>query len=197
LKTLLESAEFRAELPGWALRGLLCAATSAFWAALMGFQSPAEIAGMVAGFACWVAIFAAGCAWLRRSAHWGQTRVVAALKWGAWGKVGLTVFAWLLFAGGGALQSDDLSQIGIVVSVDMLLGLAALALVAFAAGMGGPEAVPKPDSFGLTALTTVTEGLFMAMVIAGLALLVWGGWQVWDVLQKRRLAVERRGAGGL
>lgn len=183
MKTLLTSAEFCAELPGWVLRGVLCAATSAFWAVLMGFQAPAEIAGMVAGVAGWVAVFAAGCAWLQRSPRWQTTSVVAAIKWAAWIKIGLTAGCWLVYLGASAIGFKDMALLSLV---DTMLGLVALAAVAYLAGMTGPETVATADSFGWTALTTVTEGLLMALVIASIAVLVWGFWQVRDVLQKRR-----------
>lgn len=184
MKKLLTSAEFRAELPGWALRGVLCASTSAFWAVLMGFQAPAEIAGMVLGVAGWVAVFAAGCAWLQRSPRWQTTSVVAAIKWAAWIKIGLTAGCWLVYLGASAIGFKDMAMLGLI---DTLLGLFALMLVSFLAGMTDPETVATLDSLGWTALTTMTEGWLMTLVIAGIAALVWGCWQVRDALQKRRV----------
>ena len=49
MKPLVDRETFVAELPGWTLRGVFCAATSAFWAVQIGFSSVAEVAGMVAG----------------------------------------------------------------------------------------------------------------------------------------------------
>lgn len=182
MKTLLESDAFRAELPGWALRGVLCALSSAGWAALMGFQDPVEIAGMVAGVGFWVLVFAAWCAWRPNVMRWNQSQAVVALKWAAWIKVGLTASGWAMFALGGAVKLEALSQMGMLGMVDTLLGLAALALVSWVAGLKGPEMVAAADSFGWTALTTVIEGLLMALVIAGLALCVWVFWRVCDGL---------------
>jgi hypothetical protein len=185
LKTLLESDEFRAELPGWALRGVLCAFSSAGWAVLMGFQDPAEIAGMGAGVAFWVAVFAAGCAARPGIARWNHPQAVTALKWATWLKIGFTTCGWLLFGLGGMLNLEALSQMGMLGMIDTLLGLASLALVAFIARLKGPETVAAADSFGLTALTTVIEGFLMAGLIAGLALCLWVGWRACVMLGLR------------
>lgn len=187
--TLINSDAFRAELPGWALRGILCAATSAFWAVLMGFQAPTEIVGMIAGVAGWVAVFATVCAWLQHSVRWSRTRASAALKWAAGIKIGLVASGWLAYGVGGLLQWDDMMGMALFGMVDPLLGLASLALVSFFGGMNGPETVAAADSLGWTLLTTVIEGLLMALVIACSAVLVWGFWQARDALQKRRLVV--------
>jgi hypothetical protein len=191
MKTILESDEFRAELPGWVLRGVLCAASSAAWAALLGFQAPAEIAGMVAGVAFWVAVFAALCAWRPGPARWNQPQAVAALKWAAWIKVGFTAFGWLVFAAGGMLNLEGLSQMGMLGMVDLLLGLAALAVVSFAAGLKGAEMVATADSFGWTALTTVIEGALVALMIASIALCVWAAWRIWPLLKAKGFSPAR------
>lgn len=182
MRTLFESEAFQAELPGWGLRGALCAANSAAWAWLLGFRAPAEIAGMVAGVACWVAVFAAGCAWTPRPARWRQPVVVAALKWAAWIKIGLTAGGWLLVGLANALGFENLSPMALLGTVDMLLGLGALWLVALLAGLGDPGRVAALDSFGWTALATVTEGALMAGVIMAFAALVWAFWQVGPAL---------------
>lgn len=195
MRALIESEEFRAELPGWLLRGVLCALNSAGWAALMGFQDPVEIAGMAAGVGCWVAVFAAVCAGRTRIVRWNQPQAVAALKWATWIKIGITACGWLSIGLGGMLNLDALSQMGLLGSGDMLLGLAALAMVSFAAGMKGPEMVAAADSFGWTALTTVIEGLLMALVIVGIALLVWVFWRVRDTLGLSRKISPTRPAG--
>jgi hypothetical protein len=183
LKTLLESDEFRAELPGWLLRGVLCAANSAVWAVLSGFQAPEEIAGMLAGVVFWVAVFAAVCAWMPQAARLNQLRIVAALKWAAWIKIGLTAFGWLVFAGAKVSGIDGLAGVVLLGTVDLLLGIGALTLVAFAGRLSGPEQVAFADSFGWTALTTVTEGALMSLVIAALALGVWTAWWIWPRLK--------------
>jgi len=195
LKTLLESDELRAELPGWALRGVLCAVSSAGWAALMGFQDPVEIAGMAAGVGFWVLVFAAWCAWRPSVQRWNQSQAVAALKWAAWIKIGITALGWVMFALGGMTNFEALSQMGMLGMVDTLLGLAALALVSWVTGLKGPEMVAAADSFGWTALATVTEGLLMALVIAGLALCVWVFWWVCDNLGFRWNLPPARRAG--
>lgn len=177
MRALLESAEFRAELPGWALRGFLCAANSAVWAVLMGFQAPEEIVGMAAGVAFWVAGFAGFCAWKPAKVHGLHPEYTAALKWAVWIKIGITAFGWLLFALGSMLNSDALSQMGMLGMVDMLLGLAALAAVAFVAGLNGPEMVASADSLGWTALTTVTEGALVAVVLCAIATVLWIFWR--------------------
>jgi hypothetical protein len=186
MKALLISAEFHAELPGWLVRGALCAINSIFWALLLDFRHPWEMAGMVAGVGCWVAIFAGICARVMRSGGW-SLRVGAALKAAAWIKIGLTVAGWLLLAtvsglglGGGA------EQIAFLGMVDLMLGMAALWLVALVAGLGDPAKVAGLDSFGWTTLTTVTEGALMALVIGALAAMVMAGWKFREGLSARR-----------
>ena len=46
------------ELPGWTLRGLLCALPSFFWAYLGGFNALIEISAMFVGIAFYVYAFA-------------------------------------------------------------------------------------------------------------------------------------------
>ena len=175
MKALWESAEFQAELPGWALRGTLCATSSVGWAWLIGFQSSSEFAGMAAGVACWVAVFAGICAWVTPAVPGSQLEWVIALKWAAWIKVALTASAWLCYAGASAVGLNDLSQMAMLGTVDLLLGMASLWVVALAAGLPDPGHVATADSFGLTTLTTLTEGMLMALLIAGLAVAVWIG----------------------
>lgn len=166
------------ELPGWALRGVLCAANSAGWAVLMGFQAATEIAGMVAGVAFWVALFAGACAWMPGTTRWNHGEAVAALKWAAWIRIGLTAGAWLVYAAASAAGFHDLGQMALVGTLDTILGLGALLVVSVLAGMKGPESVAAADSFGWTALTTIVEGLLVAGTITGLAVAVWLAWRV-------------------
>jgi len=182
VKALLASPEFRAELPGWTLRGMLCAATSAFWAALMGFQSPAEIAGMAAGVACWVVAFAAASAAARAGGRAVWADAAAALRDATWIKVALTGMAWLVYCAAAAVGFSDLLQIALLGMTDVLLGLAALYLVAFLAGAGAPDRLAGLDSFGWTWAATVTEGALMAAVILALALLVFACRRGWAAL---------------
>lgn len=113
------------ELPGWALRGILCAAASAFWAAMVGFRQPLEIAGMVTGVAAWVACFAIACAWLpSRPAPLPPTSV-RALKAAAWCKIGLSVAGALPLFLGTILELGS-AFVAIAFGLDTLLGAAAL-----------------------------------------------------------------------
>jgi hypothetical protein len=184
LKTLLESDEFRTELPGWALRGVLCAANSACWAWMMGFQQAVEIAGMVAGVACWVALFAAACVLVPRLAWWKQFQVAVVLRQAAWIKIGLTAAGWLIFALASATGLAEIQQLAMLGMIDMLLGIAALSLVALLGGMSGPEQVAAADSFLWTLATTVTEGALVAGVIVGIAVAVLIARKCWDVVRR-------------
>lgn len=181
MRALLESERFRAELPGWALRGMLCAASSAFWAVLAGFTSLAEITGMVAGVAGWVVLFALGCAWLRLRGGGDWSRAVAALTWATWIKIGLTMAGWLLAwaLSGLRLHGSWNGLVALPCVIDVLLGTLALGAVASLAGLRNAEAVAAADSFGCTALATVIEGALMAALIAALAAGVWvfGRWR--------------------
>lgn len=177
MKTRFDREAFVAELPGWALRGVFCAATSAFWAVMMGFSSAAEIAGMVAGVACWVGIFAGLCVWLPGAVNWLNRDAAVALRWAAWIKVGLTAGGWGLFCLGGALNSDPLAQMGMLGTMDTALGMGALWGVSFMAGVND-LGLPALDSFGWTALTTVTEGALMALVIGAIAAALWILWRL-------------------
>lgn len=178
MKTLLESAEFQGELSGWAVRGVLCALNSAFWAFMLGFQQPAEFAGMAVGVAFWVAVFAVLCAWTPRAGWWRQPRFGAALKRAALIKIGLTAAGWLCFAAASQVRTSGAEALTMLGMVDMLLGLAALWVVGLACGLSDPSQVAALDSFGWTALTTVVEGALMAALIGGIALgvLVWWRW---------------------
>lgn len=190
MRALLLSREFRAELADWTLRGLLCAATSAFWAALTGFTSPAEIGGMFCGVAGWIVAFALVGASARRTPnaaprdshllndYRARAGLADALGRAAWMKFGLTGAAWLLYGFAGFFGLQNLLQIALLGMTDTLLGLAALWAVSWVAGVVSPDRVAGLDSFGWTLLATLTEGALMAFVIAGLALLLVAFWRV-------------------
>ena len=173
MKTLFESEAFCAELPGWTLRGVLCAASSAGWAWLMGFQAPAELAGMLAGVAFWVVMFATACARMSPSFAGQQTEACTALKWAAWIKIALTAAGWLVYAAASSARLHDLSQIAMLGTVDLLLGMAALWTASVVSGMSDPGQVAAANSFGWTMFTTVVEGALITALILGIALSVW------------------------
>lgn len=179
----ITQAAFEDELPGWVLRGALCAVNSAFWAWMMGFQHPAEIAGMATGVAFWVAVFAGVCAWTPRSAWWQQAQIGPALKRAAWIKIGLTCSGWLLLAGASLVHISGAEALAMFGMVDMLLGMAALWLVSRVAGIPDFDQISRLDSPGWTALTTVVEGALMAAVIGVLALAVLAWWR-WGGLDR-------------
>jgi hypothetical protein len=173
VKAIWQSEAFRSELPGWTLRGGLCAASSAGWAWLMGFQTLAELAGMLAGVAFWVVVFAAACARMSPSFARPPTEACTALKWAAWIKIAFTAAGWLVYAAASSARLQDLSQIAMLGTVDLLLGLVALWTVSVVSGMSDPGQVASADSFGWTMLTTVMEGALIATLIIGIALVVW------------------------
>lgn len=184
MKTLLSSPEFRAELPGWALRGSLCAAISAFWAVAGGFSAPAEIAGMIGGVAVWVALFAAAVTWARRSGASMPADAADALKTAAWIKVGLSVLgivgvAWplagsLMFLGPG---------------LDLILGLASVNAVCWMAGATDAELLARLDSVTWAGWVTIVQGGMIALTITILtgAILIWK-WSRPGALSKRASA---------
>lgn len=173
MRTIWESEAFRAELPGWTLRGAFCAASSAGWAWLMGFQAPAEIAGMLAGVALWVVVFAAACARISPSLDGQPTEACTALKWAAWIKIAFTAAGWLVYAAASSARLHDLSQIAMLGTVDLLLGMAAVWTVSIVSGMGDPGQLAAANSFGWTMCTTVVEGALITTLILGIALGVW------------------------
>jgi hypothetical protein len=189
LKTRLESDAFRAVLPGWGLRGVLCAATSAIWAAMAGFTAPVEIAGMVAGVAWWVVVFAAACAWPARAGRWPRAEVDTAVKWAAWLKAGSAAIGWLGLGGAVNLHLRMFEPLGALCAVDLVLGLGALTVVAWLAGVVGPEQVAAADSFCWTALATLIEGAAMALVIAAIGTWVWLARHTWPMVKARWLAL--------
>jgi hypothetical protein len=185
MKTLLTSEKFQTELPGWALRGVLCAANSAFWAWMMGFQQPEEIAGMVAGLAFWVAVFAGLCATTPLLERLKQPQFGAALKRAAWIKIALTAVGWLAFVGASLVRTSGAEALAVFGMADVFLGMAALWLVSRAAGVSDLDQIGRLDSFGWTALTTIVEGALMAVAISAIALVVLGWWR-WGGLDRVR-----------
>lgn len=171
MKTLLESEEFRAELPGWILRGVFCAANSACWATLAGFTHPAEIAGMVVGVAFWVAVFAGFCGWARQTGRIATGRMAEALKTAAWIKLLLVLLGLPAMFGRGLLP-EWMYAFVFGISMDMVLGMLSLAAVGWIAGLKNLEEVAGLDSAAWTALATATEGALMAVLITIIATLV-------------------------
>lgn len=175
MKALREIAGFRAELPGWALRGGLCAAVSFVWALLMGFDAPAEIAGMAAGVAAWVVLFAGYCAWPGRAVRHGRQPIGRALKLAAWIKFGTSAAGGLFYLLLSLGPKNVLVSLGMVgVMPDWLLGLASISFVTRLSGLS-MDALGRADSFGWTALTTFVDGaLFLAVIgVLAVAVLLW------------------------
>lgn len=179
---------FSAELPGWILRGSVCALTSFGWAVAAGFSHPAEIVGMIFGVAAWVAAFAWITAWLPEQSRGIWARYGPALKRAAWLKFGFTLLGVpaLLGVWGGAGTTLS-ALLGYAFTFDLMLGLASLSLTGYLTGGIKPEAIAQLDSWGWTACTTVVEGTLMAAVIGLMALLIIG----WEYL-RAQLAVRKQ-----
>jgi hypothetical protein len=179
MKPLLTSERFQAELPGWALRGVVCALMSFYLAIQGGFGNPAEIAGMILGVGFWVAVFTWAATWLPANLGSRWARIGQALKKAAWIKSGITLLSWLLILG---LQSSSLfPAMGpdrVLLVPDMLLGWAALRLVGWAGGFRHLGKISSQDSCGWTALTTIVDGALMAVLIGLIALVVLGWWRL-------------------
>lgn len=177
MKAVIESVRFPAELGGWALRGGLCAAVSFCWALLTGFNSPFEIAGMVAGVAAWVALFAVYCAWQDLAVCRGGKLFVRALKVAAWIKSGTSAAGGVLLLLCSLGTKETMIDLGIVgVMPDCMLGMASIFLVSGISGLQ-MEALERADSFGWTALITFVDGALFLAVIGVLALMVLVWWR--------------------
>lgn len=193
---VIESERFPRELAGWGLRGMLCAASSFWWALVSGFDSPAEIAGMTAGVIVWVALFAGFCVWHRTAGARGPAQLVPALKIAAMIKFLLSAAGWVwfaicsLFQGGTSILDAGM----ILVMPDCLLGLVSLALVGAVSG-GKSDQLPRLDSFGWTALTTIVDGALFVVVTATLAVAVLLWWRFGPELRRRLKLSPTRCAG--
>ncbi len=177
----IDQERFGRELPLWAVRGVLCAAPSVFWAVLCEFQHPVEIAAMVFVTALYIAGFAWFSAWEVMAATPGRREFVRALKMSAWLKpasvVGLSSVG-LLFSGLGRNAGAWLC--GMV--PDLIGGIGALALVNRLAGTGD-MGVGRLDSFGWTALTALVQGALISGLVVALAAAVFVWWRVWAWLK--------------
>ncbi len=170
---------FQDELPGWALRGAVCALTSFGWALVGGFSHPTEIAGMILGVGFWVAVFALGTAWLPANVNERWRRLGRALKRAAWIKFAVTILGVPLVLGLlNGFTGRGVGPLAFVFMLDMMLGLAALWLVGQVGGFADFDQISRLDSCGWTALTVVVEGALMAAVIGLIALAVLGWWRL-------------------
>lgn len=170
---------FHQEMRGWALRGILCALSSFYWAYVAGFRQPMEILGMVTGVMGWVLIFA----WLTSRilpARKIGLRTVEALKRAAWIKFGVTGAGWLIFGLIGTLGLRGTEHLAILGMVDMWLGFVALGLGNLLGGFHGENHIASLDSYGWTAFTTFIDGALFAVVIGLLTCLILGWWRLRD-----------------
>lgn len=195
MNALFDSARFPRELGGWAVRGAFCATVSFIWALVAGFDSPFEIAGMVAGVAAWVTLFAAYCAWQELAPRRGGELFVRALKVAAWIKFGASAAGGLLFLLMSAGPKDVMVDLGVVgVMPECMLGLASIFLVSGISGLP-IEALETADSFGWTALITFVDGTLFLAVIGVLALVVLLWWRFAPALRAKLNLSPARLAG--
>jgi hypothetical protein len=151
----------------------------------MGFSDPVEIAGLAAGIAAWVVLFAGFCAWHRQAAPRGPARLVPALKIAAWAKFALSAAGWVGYAVCSLLKKDDTLIVDagfLFLLPDGLLGMAAIWL---GSALSGANDLMTVNSFGWTALTTFIDGALFALVIASLALPVLAWWRFGPALLAR------------
>jgi hypothetical protein len=195
---VIESERFPRELAGWGLRGALCAASSFWWAWVEGFNSPAEIAGMATGVMVWVGLFAGFCTWHRTAGAGAPSQLVPALKIAATIKFLLSAAGWVWFAVCSIFQNQNQAAIldaGFVFLMpDCMLGLAALGLVGLLGG-GNVDSLPRLDSFGWTALTTLVHGALFVFVIAAFAVAVLLWWRFGPELRRKLGLSPARPAG--
>ena len=169
--------DFQRELIGWTVRGLVSAAISLWYAAMLGFLHPVEIFGMGLGILFWVAVFTLTTVKLMAlivNPGWG--RYARALKTAVWIKFLLTLigFPAIYAMATGSLQRG----LGVILSFDVFLGMLALAITGKLGGFAEPGQIAHADSLGWTMLTTIVEGALMAVVLALIALAVLG-WRHW------------------
>lgn len=185
MRALLESDAFRGELVRWVMPGLLCAAPSAGWAFVAGFNDPVEWAAMAMGVGACVAGFAWGCSreWIRATE--GRRSFVRTLRRAAWLKAAAligVVAGWV----GGLMGNADPALLPVVMTLpDFLGGMVVLTGTARLAGVKGPEALAGLDSFGWTGFTTLGQGVFVTALLVVTAFALLGMLQLW------RLAVAR------
>ena len=133
MKLTIDQARFNRELPLWAVRGVLCAAPSAFWAVIAEFKYPAEIAAMVLVTGLYITGFAWFSAWEVMAATAGRRQFVRALKMSAWIKP-VTVIG---LGGGGALLSGMVRNTEpwfFGMTPDLVCGFGAVSLSSWLAG---------------------------------------------------------------
>ncbi|HVZ65342.1 MAG TPA: hypothetical protein VG936_12285 [Lacunisphaera sp.] len=164
------------EFGWWALRGLLCAAPSAGWAVLAGFNRPADWAAMTLGTLGWIAGFG-GLAVATQARVPGFMR---SLKMSAWikpaaiplGLLGLPLVSGLKLAG--------VSWLALGLVPDLWAGIGSIGLVERLVGLAPELSLASHHAFGWTLLATLIQGAFVAaMVVAGAFVLV-GGQRLWQ-----------------
>lgn len=172
------------ELPLWSMRGILCAAPSAFWAVMVEFQHPAEIAAILLVTMLYIAGFAWFAAWDAMAATPGRRQFVRALKMSAWIKPATVV----VFGSAGALFSGRVLSPDpwfAAVTPDMLCGLGSVSLTSWLAGVG-ELGVARLDSFAWTALTTLVQGALISGLVVGLSVALFACWRVWVWLKQQQ-----------
>lgn len=189
---LIEAGRLPGELAGWALRGLLCAVPSAFFAVIGGFNRPAQLVAMATGFAAYVMLFAGFCAARAMQRTEARERFVRTLKMSAWLKASLLLgvaLAWGLallkcFPPGGVL-------LGVGVVPDMWLGFCATWVVSWLTGVEGALQVGDLNSAPWTLLTTLLQGALVTGLLVALAGGMLGCRRLWAAIGGTRITPVR------
>lgn len=189
MNSIIDFKSFGREFAGWLGRGMLYASPSVFWAGMVGFTQPAEIAAIVLCGVMFVALVSLYCSWRSSGTAGDESEFVRALKIAMWVKIVPQAVALALLVLSSELRFRALECSILAFFPDMLDGFVSLSIVSRLAGLRDLQ-LAQLDSFGWTALTSVLQGLLLTVLLVILAWCVIAGKKAWCGMGRERKAIR-------
>jgi hypothetical protein len=177
MSTLPSAAAFSSQLAFWAPRGVICAVPSFWFAATTGYNTAPEIAGMCAAVATFVFALAGMTAFPRYRSWMGETAFGRRLQLATTLRTGWAVCGILAICLEFFLARSVYVFALILIMPDFYAGVLSVGCVELLASIFHQAGGVESNSFGWTYLTTLLQGMWIALTLfvlaVGLTVISW------------------------